>query len=160
MPGHLFLKVDGIKGESSDSDHKDEIDVLSWSWAMTSSPTVGGGAGAGAGRVSFRDLSISKYIDAATGNLMLSCASGRHISSAVLTARQRGERRTEYLKIKMNGVLITSIGVGEPAADGGVTETVTLTFREVRLEYIGHSQTGAPSSPVSFGWDLIRNAQT
>jgi type VI secretion system secreted protein Hcp len=30
-----FLKIDGIPGESTDSKHKDEIDVLSWSWGET-----------------------------------------------------------------------------------------------------------------------------
>jgi Type VI secretion system effector, Hcp len=32
MPVDVFLKVDGIKGESTESRHRDEIDVLSWSW--------------------------------------------------------------------------------------------------------------------------------
>jgi len=27
-----FIKFDGIKGESADAKHKDEIDVESWSW--------------------------------------------------------------------------------------------------------------------------------
>ena len=30
-----FWKLDGIKGESKDDKHKDEIDVLSWSWGMS-----------------------------------------------------------------------------------------------------------------------------
>jgi type VI secretion system secreted protein Hcp len=37
MPVDVFLKVDGINGESTDSRHRGEIDVLSWSWRMTSS---------------------------------------------------------------------------------------------------------------------------
>jgi Type VI secretion system effector, Hcp len=73
-------QVDGIKGESTHSDHKDEIDVLSWRWGMTSSAHVAAGGGVGAATVSFRDLSIGKRIDAATAKLMLSCASGQHIS--------------------------------------------------------------------------------
>ena len=30
-----FIKFDGIKGESTDAKHKDEIDVESWSWGET-----------------------------------------------------------------------------------------------------------------------------
>ena len=30
-----FIKFDGIKGESADAKHKDEIDVESWSWGET-----------------------------------------------------------------------------------------------------------------------------
>ncbi|MGB7991069.1 MAG: type VI secretion system tube protein Hcp, partial [Candidatus Methylophosphatis roskildensis] len=32
MAVDFFLKIDGIEGESADSKHKKEIDVLSWSW--------------------------------------------------------------------------------------------------------------------------------
>jgi type VI secretion system secreted protein Hcp len=28
----MFLKIEGIDGESSDKDHKGEIDIISWSW--------------------------------------------------------------------------------------------------------------------------------
>ena len=40
-----FLKLDGISGESKDSKHKGEIDVLSFSFVETQSgsPGVGGG---------------------------------------------------------------------------------------------------------------------
>ena len=49
MAVDMFLKMDGIKGESVDDKHKDEIDVLSWSWGMSQSGSahMGGGAGAG-----------------------------------------------------------------------------------------------------------------
>ena len=33
-----FIKFDGIKGESADAKHKDEIDVESWSWGETHRP--------------------------------------------------------------------------------------------------------------------------
>ena len=39
-----FLKIADIKGESSDKNHEDEIDVLSWSWGMTQSGTTSTGA--------------------------------------------------------------------------------------------------------------------
>lgn len=50
----MFIKIDGIKGESTDDKHKDEIDVLSWSWGMSQSGTVHTTGGSGAGKVSFR----------------------------------------------------------------------------------------------------------
>jgi type VI secretion system secreted protein Hcp len=157
MSADMFLKVDGIKGESKDSKHRDDIDVLSWSWGMTSSPPAGGGGGGGgAGKVSFRDISIGKKIDAATPKLMLSCASGQHIKSAQLTARQMG---LEYLKVALEDVLVASVGVGEPGASGEVTETVTFKFREVKLDYVGLSDSGAPNPPIAFGWDLTKNAK-
>lgn len=34
MALNMFLKIDGIKEESQDKTHKDEIDVLSWNWGL------------------------------------------------------------------------------------------------------------------------------
>ena len=39
MPSDVFLKVDGVEGESSDSKHKNEIEVLSFSWGVTQAIT-------------------------------------------------------------------------------------------------------------------------
>lgn len=35
MAVDMFLKIDGIKGESQDKKHKDEIDLSSWSWGAS-----------------------------------------------------------------------------------------------------------------------------
>src|SRR5256885_2098026 len=46
-----FLKIEGVEGESQDSKHKDEIQVLSWSLGEQQAGTMafgGGGAGTGA----------------------------------------------------------------------------------------------------------------
>jgi type VI secretion system secreted protein Hcp len=43
----IFLKLDGVTGESKDKVHSKEINVLSWSWGMANSGSahVGGALG-------------------------------------------------------------------------------------------------------------------
>lgn len=50
MAVDMFLKLEGISGESKDSSHKGEIDILAWSWGMTNSGTAHVGGGAEIGR--------------------------------------------------------------------------------------------------------------
>ena len=69
MAVDMFIKIDGIKGESADDKHKEEIDVLSWSWGMSQSGSAHMGGGAGAGKVNVNDLSFTKYIDVASPDL-------------------------------------------------------------------------------------------
>ena len=47
MAVDYFLKIDGIVGESKDSKHRGEIDLMSWSWgaSQTGSSSAGGGEG-------------------------------------------------------------------------------------------------------------------
>jgi type VI secretion system secreted protein Hcp len=40
-----FLKIDGISGESKDSKHKDEIELVSFSWGLTEAAPPRGGWG-------------------------------------------------------------------------------------------------------------------
>ncbi len=61
MAVDIFLKLGSIQGESLDSKHKNEIDVLSWTWGMTQSGTMHLGSGGGGGKVSVQNLSVTKY---------------------------------------------------------------------------------------------------
>ncbi len=40
MASDIFAKIGDIKGESADSKHKDEIEVLSFSWGVTNSAKI------------------------------------------------------------------------------------------------------------------------
>src|SRR5258707_2678274 len=106
MAVDMFLKIDDIKGESKDSKHKDEVDVLAWSWGMSQSGTTHTGGGGGAGKVSVQDISVIKYVDKSSPVLQLACCNGKHFKEALLTVRKAGETPLEYLKITMKEVII------------------------------------------------------
>jgi type VI secretion system secreted protein Hcp len=46
MAQDIFLKIDNVKGESTEHPHKDEIEVLNWAWTQTI-PTGSGSPGGG-----------------------------------------------------------------------------------------------------------------
>jgi type VI secretion system secreted protein Hcp len=62
MAVDMFLKLDGIDGESEDDAHKGEIDVLAFSWGMTQSGSMHIMQGGGSGKVSVQDMSRSIWI--------------------------------------------------------------------------------------------------
>lgn len=43
MAYDIFLKIDGIDGESMDDKHKNEIEVLSWRWNIHQESTMHAG---------------------------------------------------------------------------------------------------------------------
>src|SRR5436853_3025508 len=103
-----FLKIDGIAGESQDLKHKGEIQLESFSWGETQTGAHGGGGGGGAGKVQMQDLHVTTHISKASPVLMQSCASGKHLKEAVLTARKAGKGQQEFLVIKLTDVLVSS----------------------------------------------------
>src|SRR6266496_1181094 len=112
MAADIFAKIGDIKGESLDDKHKDEVEVLSWSWGVTQSGAVGAGGGAGAGKASFHDFNITHRVDKASPVLLRACATGEHFKEATITARKAGKGQQEFLIVKMNDVIITSVTHG------------------------------------------------
>jgi type VI secretion system secreted protein Hcp len=148
----IFAKIGDIKGESLDSKHKDEIEVLSWSWGVTNARPAGTGGGGGAGKASFRDLSFTHHIDKASPLLMRGCATGQHLKDATITHRKAGKGQQEFLIIKMNDVIVTSVSSGD--SDDARVETVSLAFAKVDLEYRPQKADGSLDAGIHFKYDL------
>ena len=80
------------------------------------------GGGGGEGKASFHDLSFTHNIDKASPVLMKACATGVHLKEATITHRKAGKGQQEFLIVKMNDVIITSVTT-RTASEGGHPET-------------------------------------
>ena len=156
MAAGIFAKLGDIKGESLDSKHKDEVEVLSWSWGVSNAGTIGRGSGGGAGKASFNDFNFTHFIDKASPLLLKACATGQHLKEAVITVRKAGKGSQEYLIIKMSDVIITSVNPSG-AADAATAEHVALQFAKVDLEYKPQKADGSLSAGLHFKYDIKAN---
>jgi type VI secretion system secreted protein Hcp len=159
MAVDMFLELDGVKGESLDKVHKDKIDILAWSWGLSNTGTFHQGSGGGAGKANFQDISITKYIDAASPNIMLYCANGKHFAKGKIIVRKAGENPLEYLTIEMEKVLVTAYSTGGSGGEERLTENVTLNFAKVKVEYVQQTEKGGKGTPQAFAWDIAANAK-
>ena len=157
MAVDMFIKIDTVDGESRDKVHKKEIDVLAWSWGMSNSGSAHVGGGAGAGKVNVQDISFTKWVDSATPKLALACCDGKHFANATLVVRKAGEKPVEYLKIKIEEVLITSISTGGSGGEDRLTENVTLNFAKVSLDYVPQDEKGAAGTAIPMTWSIAEN---
>lgn len=150
-----FLKFDGIKGESADAKHKDEIDIEAWSWGETNAARPAGGGGGGAGKVAMQDFHFVMRMNRASVSLMRACAVGEHIKEATLTARKAGKDQAEFLVIKMNDVLISSYQTGGSEGAGAVpTDQVSFNFAKIDVMYKPQKADGSLDAGIHFKYDL------
>ena len=105
----FFIKIEGIAGESKDSKHAGQIDVLNWGYAVSQSSSANTGGGGGVGKAHFSELVFTHYIDKSTPNLMKYCASGKHVPSVELSCCKVGDGQPEYMKVVMTDVLIPHV---------------------------------------------------
>jgi type VI secretion system secreted protein Hcp len=154
-----FLKIDGIKGESQDTAHKDEIDILSFSWGMAQQGTAAKGGGMGAGKVAVHDITVTKQVDMASPKLFDACATGKHIASAQITCRKAGGSAIEYWTIKLTDILISSIHQVPPPAPTTTTpnatgsllhdEVLTINYSAYEASYKGQQKDGTAGGAVT-----------
>jgi type VI secretion system secreted protein Hcp len=153
MASDIFAKLGDIKGESLDSKHKDEIEVLSYSWGVSNAGSMGYGSGGGEGKATFQDISFVHMVDKATPVLMQACATGVHLKDATITHRKSGKGQQEYLIVKLNDVIVTSVAHGG-SGDTGQTENVSMAFSKVSLEYKAQKPDGSLDAGVFFKYDI------
>jgi type VI secretion system secreted protein Hcp len=157
MAVDMFLKLDGIKGESHDGKHKDEIHIESFSWGLSQTGVSGAGGGGGAGKVSVHDISITKFLDKSSAALALHVCSGKHIPNGLITVRKAGDKPLEYLKIKLTDILISGVQVAGHGGGDLLTESISLNFAKFHIEYQEQKADGSGSPGGEMGWDVKAN---
>jgi type VI secretion system secreted protein Hcp len=140
MAGNFFIKFEepGITGESTDSSHTGEIQVMSWSHSFNqpTKPTRSSAGGGTVEQANHSDFSITKYLDSATDDLLKFCWNGKQIGKATFTAyRADGDNKpVEYLKVLLEKIVVSNVSFGGGGGDLP-TETVSLAYGKVTYTY-------------------------
>lgn len=161
--GNAFLSINGIKGESKYDKHTGEIEVLDYHWSVAQ-PRAGAASGGGAMRTErahFGDLSIYKAVDKASPALAHACASGTHLSNAVLQLCRAGGDTRLYMKYTLSDVVITSVRAGGRGYGEKVPlEEVSLSYSQIEWEYFPTEVTsGQVEGRVIKNWNLKTNRE-
>jgi type VI secretion system secreted protein Hcp len=140
-----------IKGEATDSRHKDWIDIQGFT--VGSSRIIPSGAGdREASRPSLTELSFAKYVDAATPALFGAATAG--VAPYPKVTLDLGTRDSvTFARIELSDVLMS--GQSFNASSGGETrptESITLNFTKITYIYFP-SQTKSLSST----YDIAKN---
>jgi type VI secretion system secreted protein Hcp len=160
MASDIFLKLGDIKGESEDAKHKGEIEIASYSWGVSQPGSMQSGGGGGVGRASFQDFHFVHNVDKASPNLLKLCATGEHVKDATLTVRKAGKGQQEYLIVKLNDVIVTSVQNGGQGTDGSqLTEQFSLQPAKIDFEYKPQKADGSLEGGIPFKYDVKQNKE-
>ena len=152
MAVDVFLMCKDIKGEATDKEFPDAIEINGLHWGIK-----GGGHGT---RIDseVRNVTIRKNLDRASPIIWMFCCTHSQIKEMKLHFRKAGKDPLTYLTIKLEKVYVvsTDLQIGEK---GEVPqETVVLDFILIDSEYQPQSLTGAKSGgAVMFSWDAGEN---
>jgi type VI secretion system secreted protein Hcp len=150
-----FLKIDGVQGEAQDAKHKNEIEIESFSWGASQMGTALTGGGMGAGKAQMQDFNFVMRINKASPKLMLACASGEHIKSAILICRKAGKEQQEYLKITFSDLIVSNYSTnGSGGGDIIPMDQISLNYTKIEMEYKEQKPDGTLGGAIKAWYDL------
>lgn len=140
MAVDYYLKLDQIQGESADSSHKDEIQIMSWSWGASQVSSVSGTGGSGAGKADLTDFSIMAYFDKSTPKFFKSLCAGTHIKTGTMSAIKSGADGKPYLKVDFKEMFVTSLQIS--GSSEVPTVSVSFSYNEIKIDYSTQNEQG------------------
>ena len=140
---NIFLKLDGISGDSTDDKHKGEIDVESVAYDVQHSS-----------KSTTALLRIDKVYDSSSPKLLSAVATGRHIKSGTITFRvSGGSSDSDFLTYKLSDIAVSSYEQGGSNPDqkplGSLEEEIGLTAGKLAVTERSVDDSGKAKPPVN-----------
>jgi type VI secretion system secreted protein Hcp len=155
MAVNMFLKLDGVTGESTHKSHKDEIEVLSFSWGVSHPVPATRNERRRPGRAQASDISFTMSVNKASPTLMLACATGRHLKQGLFVIETAGEVPFAFYKVTVTDVIVTSYQTG--GASELPMDSFSLNFRTLRVRETEQDPKGGAGASVETAFDFARN---
>ena len=137
MSYDVFLKIDGINGDSTDDKHKQWIEISSYSHRI--SQPVGGALSAQGvhtgGRADHDDFSLVHRLDAASPTLALHCCTGKHVPNVRLELCRAMGDKTVFMVYTFKDVIVASVCPAGSAATEDPIPMEELTFRYGQINW-------------------------
>ncbi|KVP45282.1 Hcp family type VI secretion system effector [Burkholderia ubonensis] len=158
----MFMKVDGVAGESADAQHKGWTDIQTFSWGASQPGAMASGSGGNAGKASFNDLVVAAYMDKGAPAIIKNCASGKHLPSVEISACKTGGTQVEFMRVTLQEVLVTSAQVAG-VDPGDVADRLLMHYgfqaAKVKKQYWQQNDNGGKGAEVSVGWNIKENTE-
>jgi type VI secretion system secreted protein Hcp len=156
----MFLKIDGVPGESTDDKHKDWADVLSFSHGV-SQPAAAAQSSGGARtteRAEHRNFTVTKPLDKSSPKLLLFACNGSHIRQVTIEMCRNLGDKIRFLEVKLSDVIVSSVTPhGAAQSDTVPIEEVSFNYGKIEWNYTEVTADGKMAGTVSANWDLLTN---
>ena len=146
MSYDIFLKIQGIKGDSADDKHKEWIEVQSYKHQINN--PFGGAINASGdyvgAKASHHDFTIVKKLDFSSPTLFQYCHLAKRIPQIQLELCRAMGDKTPFMKYTFKDAVISSVEpVGSHESDDTLPqETIAVRYVQISLEYTPTEVTG------------------
>jgi type VI secretion system secreted protein Hcp len=147
------------EGESTLKGYEKKMELLSFSHGVAMQITGDlSNTERTSGKPNHQDMTVTKYLDAASPVLNQSCCQGAPFPQVdIVIGRNDSGTVIEMMRYTMKNVLISSISVGGGGGDKPV-ETVTLNYNDLAWKFTSQHAEVGKNGVVNGTWNLSKNA--
>jgi type VI secretion system secreted protein Hcp len=164
MASDYYLKIDGVKGETTAKGLAEFMEISSFSFGASNPASVGSqGGGSASGKVSLSSFNVLKRTDKASPTLFQMCCAGEHAASAEVQIRKSsgndGEQAT-FIKYVFSEVYIDSVQwSGASGAGAYPSESLSFSFEKVEVNYFPQDAKGKiATASKDASWNVTTNS--
>jgi type VI secretion system Hcp family effector len=155
---NYFLKVQGIRGETTITSFKDWIAVTSFNLGVSSSVTLSSGR-ASRNKSQFSPLVITKPLDRSSPGLFQLAANGSSPGDAELVAAIFDSAKPQTMlrnlcRIRLSKIAVVSLQ-SAAAINGSIIETWGVFYEKIDWDYYATTGDGRPDGLVNARWNVV-----
>jgi len=143
-PLRLFLKIDGVSGDSTDDKHKGWFEVDSFNFGATR-PV--GSTGLSSGRAAFSPLTLDLNSLTGLAPLLADLSENKRIPTVELAATTAGEEPQTVYDLKLSNAVLTDY-YNAPGSDG-IETGLKIDFQKASLTDRGVTTDGTEGGPTT-----------
>jgi type VI secretion system secreted protein Hcp len=151
----IYLKIDSIKGSTTDSKFKDQIELNSFQWGAGVGVSSARGGDRTTSEPSVSEITATKQVDKSSELLFKSLLKGEPVGKALIsfTSASKGES-VAYATLELEDVIISGLSM---STGGDIpSESISLNFTKFDWSFVGRDvkQTGSPTHLI---YSLVEN---
>jgi len=157
----IFMKIDGITGETADSGHVGWMDVVSIGWSVNRQITAASSTKGDreSNNAVISDLKVSRLMDSATPDLFSAACCGKGTTVIIhLTKTGAGQGADKYMEYTLENALVSNYTVDANKADAErPAESITISFTAIKVAYTPYKDDGTPDGNKIGSYDTSTN---
>jgi len=155
----IYMKIDGVKGSSTDDHHKDWIELLSMNYQIKKGVTnkIGYKSDRQVGLPYIGEMIINKPYDKSSYFLFQKTLDNTSIPEVTINLCHTGNGSQQNRQYVLNNVIVSyfeEISHGDANAHG--TEYIRLNFTQIEKRDTAYDALGKPEAPKSVTYNLAK----
>ncbi|RQO39646.1 type VI secretion system tube protein Hcp [Variovorax sp. KBW07] len=155
----IYLKLNGVKGQTQVKGHEDSLEVLSFQFGGGISVTTGtSNQTRTTDTPHFSEITLSRISDSATPQLLQKLAQAEVFEgkSVITFTREDKGVLLDLIVVTLTDVILSGLSLssgGEPPS-----ESLSLNYAKIELDYTKQKEAGGQEGIAPFMWNLSTNS--